>query len=565
MKISLNRVLVYLSVSLTVLGGVISFQFCSDVKLHRIDKASVRTQGIGEICLKGPSNLENPQRIIFFLDQSESMQGIDPASANPLTKAKRVDALRELIDFYKAEDNFYISFGFVMDRTAGFLSHTEGLNGVGGQACPTQLFYHPRNQDDYVKIQTILDNQDILSQRASGGTSFSDFLVGAKDCISADMAIHPDSSYNVVLVTDGQDNYSSMDTLRTLVQQLITLGKVSGQKLSQANLFFYLINKDPDVISYMVSLLNEARNIGGYLSEVYPYIEDDLSKLNYLEMRIFNRKKYRIQRFFATNMNAAVSDLDGFIMADSDGDGLADEDELNPPYGRLATSPRHFSTQFSVKSQDLKSQCSDKVFVKYGFCPGSCFSGEALADTDSDGVSNCDESSEYHTEKANLESDGDGIFDGLEVRIGSSPSEKDDTADASGDGIDNYHKALSQISSKFNNRGVKHRYLTRTEFNFTRELQNMNCYHLSVSDLPLFNTISVLGNDTTSNTLTELRHDSGGNAIKFLIYMVPENEPNSNPEILVSRKPLLLYYQDFGEYVRSFTSLSERDFRLYEK
>ncbi|MBK7845556.1 MAG: hypothetical protein IPJ71_18070 [Bdellovibrionales bacterium] len=126
------------------------------------------------------------------------------------------------------------------------------------------------------------------------------------------------------------------------------------------------------------------------------------------------------------------------------------------------------------------------------------------------------------------------------MRIGSSPSEKDETVDNNGDGIDNYHKALSKISSKFNNRGVKHRFLTRTEFNFTRELQNMNCYHLSVSDLSLFNTTSVLGNDATTNTLTELRHDSGGNAIKFLIYMVPENEPNSTPEILVSRRPVQL-------------------------
>ncbi|MFG0285126.1 MAG: hypothetical protein ACF8R7_11945 [Phycisphaerales bacterium JB039] len=106
-------------------------------------------------------------------------------------------------------------------------------------------------------------------------------------------------------------------------------------------------------------------------------------------------------------------EVDGFIIVDSDGDGLLDDDET----ALQATYP-------CLDLQDPDSDddgLSDGDEIDLGTNP-------CIADTDGDGLSDGDEGG-FGTDPTLFDSDGDGLSDGVEVALGTDPTVGDEPAD----------------------------------------------------------------------------------------------------------------------------------------
>jgi hypothetical protein len=101
----------------------------------------------------------------------------------------------------------------------------------------------------------------------------------------------------------------------------------------------------------------------------------------------------------------------GMARADSDGDGLYDDDEVSV-YG---TNPAIYDTDGDGSG--------DGEEVYYGSDPRTAggSSGTAGVDSDGDGLFDTDETSVYGTNPSVYDTDGDGVSDGAEVYNGTNP------------------------------------------------------------------------------------------------------------------------------------------------
>src|SRR3989344_4759015 len=63
---------------------------------------------------------------------------------------------------------------------------------------------------------------------------------------------------------------------------------------------------------------------------------------------------------------------------------------------------------------------------------------EVIPDTDQDGISDADETNLYQTDSNNVDSDGDGLNDNDEIKIGTNPNDLDTDEDGRFDGSDSY-------------------------------------------------------------------------------------------------------------------------------
>ncbi len=517
------------------------FQNCGRVKLAKVEN-SVSSASKIELCTQAPKKLDKQYRILFFVDQSQSMIGIDPA-LNSLGEidlvagqTKRVKALRKLVQDFKDDDSFSITFGILKDNTAKF------INGVSS-GCS---FIKPRT--NMSAIESHLDILDSESRIASGGTAFKSFYEQATTCIQSDSILNPTANYSVVLVTDGAANDITPQENYDKVRFLIGTGK-SGQdvqEMSRVNIFYYFLenfNSNPDANILMSNIVRKAQLAGGNRSR-YVVKEED-KELDYSQIGIYSLVKYRLKQLFVSNMNAAVS-RGGTLAVDSDGDGLSDVVEIEK-----GTNPAMYS------SGGILQNCSDLVWLKNGGkCQTSCVSGQQLADTDHDGINDCDETV-FGTDGYAFDSDNDSIYDGLELRISSNPLVKDANDDDDRDGRKTEAEAYQQTNILIDDNKLQHTNLTNVETTFVNEIHGQNCYEVSVTQLPLFDTKSV------DFTISGWQHGQGGNLVKFMFLQVPEDNTNGESVLLFSEQ--VMYYSEFGPTFNLITQLKQSDFQLYER
>ncbi|MBW1811463.1 MAG: hypothetical protein JRJ87_24960 [Deltaproteobacteria bacterium] len=134
--------------------------------------------------------------------------------------------------------------------------------------------------------------------------------------------------------------------------------------------------------------------------------------------------------FLITNRNTKV--LDGRVVADSDGDGLSDQEER-----KLMTDPARPDSdgdeisdllEFRMKSSGLDPLQPDR--------PSVCGTDSPFPDSDADGLNDCEEIL-AGTDRLLQDTDRDGYPDGVELRAGTSPLERDSEGDLDHDGIAN--------------------------------------------------------------------------------------------------------------------------------
>jgi hypothetical protein len=132
----------------------------------------------------------------------------------------------------------------------------------------------------------------------------------------------------------------------------------------------------------------------------------------------------RAKRLVVANLNALPGPEGGFI-ADSDGDGLPDSEEV-------ITDPTRPDTDGDGVTDGVERLVGlDATFNEQ---PAACASLIIGADTDLDGLTDCDEAL-LGTDRSLVDTDGDGLPDRLEVSLGTDYLLADPTTDLDQDGV----------------------------------------------------------------------------------------------------------------------------------
>ncbi len=531
-----------LILALPVCAMLISYSNCSDVKL-KPQESSVRADEKGVVCTKTPSNLDNLNRFIFLIDISQSMHGVDPHDA-ALGTTRRVEGLRKLIEQFKEDDNFTLAVGALHNENVGFLPDAA----FDGQGLP-QLsanceFLKPRVQQQYDRLQDSLDQLNTLTTKPSGTSPFKALFTNAQRCISETVASTSGAQISLVIVTDGAPTDVTPQQLNDLARATVLLGKKKvddSAEASRVNLFFFFMdnfNGNPDGALMMYNAILAAQGAGGFGSR--SVVIDGTGPVDYNEIGIFANRRYILKHFAATNMNAALSE-NGHFTVDSDSDGLDDAKEVS-----LGYDPTNHSTHTS---------CNDQIhYTNGGKCPSTCLDGRHLADSDHDGLSDCDDFA-LGTNPFHFDRDGDTIFDGLEKRIGSNPLDpKDFTSDFDLDGLNSFQESNQQTGVFIDDRVILHNTLTQISIQQVENRGIQKCYRISIKGMPLLKTQAV-----EHKTMLPLQHVALGNVIKLMFFQVAEDNPTAPPILQYAYRTL--YFSDFADgQTNSQIEFTDEDF-----
>jgi Bacterial TSP3 repeat len=494
---------------LTVVALASVFQNCDNVKLSLATKPVVE-KSIGMLCAQQPALIEDEHRFIFMIDNSGSMQGVDPGSA--ASPSRRVTALRNFIDYYKTSDKFSITVGSLYDATAGFLPDpTNPVAPNMPQGQPNCQFFKPMVAAEYATLQTALNQLDTQASPSFGTTPFMSLLNSYQNCLAMDLPNNQGAVYSLVFVTDGAPTDTALADLEAKLAPIIAMGKLNGATVSNINL--YMLYLDPtdtsqDAANVVSGLIKTAQDAGGVKSKAI--MLDPTQPLDYTVLNLTNAPHYRLSQLLVTNLNAGIED-DGTLGTDSDSDGITDLREAN-----LGLDPKKYSTH---------DMCSDLVYLRSGGkCPSTCPQGLRYLDSDHDGLSDCDETI-IGTNSSDMDTDGDGIPDGLEYILGLSPTDAADrNQDPDGDGILNFQEAARFTSPFIDDRPVHHDTLVNVSTQEFQQADGTYCYNVNIDGIPVFPTQAV-----TQNTLSYLNHGANQNIVRILFLEVPENQPSAKP------------------------------------
>lgn len=520
---------------LAIAGTPLLFQNCSRVSLEQLQDVSMLTEK-GQVCTRTPASLEFLQKVIFIVDESGSLTGLDPYPS------RRMAGLRDLVNNskYSNDDKFMMTIGTIYNGTMGFLPDASGGIPAPNATC---TFFKPRVPSDNLALNFAIDQLDTISKIPNGTTPFDSFFNQVNGCISSDMANSPTTVYNVVLVTDGAPTDLTPTEGYARVRQMVQLGKSNPNQTgvpSLVNFFIYYmddVTNNPDEASFAFNLVGAAQSAGGYRSS---YTVDAGGVIDYTKGLGFLNVHHIIKDAYVTNMNATTSIVSGELLLDSDGDGIADKDEI-----RLGYDP------FNANSQGM---CSDLVYYRLGSCPSACSQGQQFSDVDHDGLSDCDELN-LGTDPSNFDTDGDSIPDGLEVRIGSNPLDPSDALlDQDNDGMNAIEEAKRQSSVSHNDLQRMSR-MPNISLNLVGEVNGETCYQIVVNNMPLFPTRAV----TTG--MPYMVHGDNQNIIKIMLVQVAQDVPAPTPTLIHGIKVI-----DTGPantVINNYSDFNDKDFDVY--
>lgn len=186
--------------------------------------------------------------------------------------------------------------------------------------------------------------------------------------------------------------------------------------------------------------------------------------------------KKTLPNFFVYNESGRVrveNNVAAFL-ADSDGDGLTDEEEVLQ-YG---TDPNTRDSDDDDMSDFDEIQLGSNPHLADG---GNCTVANGTLDSDKDGLTDCAELL-YGTSSAFVDTDGDGIPDRLEVLNGLNPLLNDANDDPDHDGVSNIVEVLEGTPVDFANDEVVNSLKLNYDI-FTYDVGNRVCMNFKVSNI----------------------------------------------------------------------------------
>lgn len=408
---------------------------CTDAGLEPNHKYMDNAVSIrGQYCGLKPDKGSFPIRVLLAIDSSNGMAISDP-------KNMLVDAIENLTQTFRTDNS--VQFGILRWGQRSVAELKDDAD---------QVVYFTKEQKileaAFARMRMRpVDNPD----RYLGGTDFKFALEAIEKYLSdantqtANTTITP--QYYVAFLTDGMPQTDGADPAATRDEILAKTANVV--KVHDCRIDVVTVRANATVPPEFVDLLPRMSKAGNgrYLQLSDPSALSDkfkellVSDVLLVEFELSTINTTSAPRsFFAFNAGLRVAEVDGKpgLHADSDGDGIVDENE------KLAgTDPRKADTD-EDGLDDLFESSNAGQFDPLARANPALVPSE-LDDSDHDGLIAYVENV-LGTDPASPDSDQDGIPDGIEFRLGTNPLTDDVGTDFDNDGVSNAFEVLEHTS-----------------------------------------------------------------------------------------------------------------------
>ena len=398
---------------------------CSDVTLESVvapppvldDKLTVS----GAFCTDPPVATEFPVRVLFIVDVSQSMNITDPAPMTCTQMAcftRRGQAVLDVLASNPAGAG--VAYGLMTFQSTSAIL-TKDAKGADGYTF----------NGDEVKTKLPLLNL------GNGETNYEGVLSAAYQMLQTDMIAlgateRARARYIVVFLSDGlpapvSDNFNTEARIRARVATIKKLQ--TDQRLAEVTVHTaYLAGPDAPLGVQLPAknLLDDMAREGGGTFRTFQ--ADEKTRFFYIDFTAFIRS-FTLKRLILSDDNSRP--VGGVSLADSDGDGLLDVDEL-----RYGTDPRNADTDGDGFNDLLEVRLRNAGFDPLYPGDADCSLAADRADDDGDHLLNCEERF-IGTDQRLIDSDADGMPDDVEFRLGSNPVVSDALGDPDSDGARN--------------------------------------------------------------------------------------------------------------------------------
>lgn len=543
-----SRILTFL---LGLLLAPLAFQNCSNVNLAPLENELV-VQSLNNFCLKPPAGKTRYHNVLFVIDRSGSNAPHIPTTngaqdpGNDPTKMIRGTAIETFYNEHKS-DPFY-RWGFIYysgQEISSYINQGDGRTPTFENAAAMQS-----------AIGKFYSNVDVSG---SFGTDYTAALQLVETAIEKDIidrAANTDEEhiYTVFFASDGRpiENSQSVpivdmqDPRIKKIERILTL---PARHISLSTVFYARPDYPLSPAAAVKSLELMAQAGKGTFQDVR-----QSGSIEFRNVEVGERAEaWRIKRMrlVVFNLNSAACES-GEIGADSDADGICDEDELaynDRPYYRSTLGSQRFDPQ---NRNSIEEVYNDAFYWKFSLLPtgaglGECDLNEEIADKDFDFLNTCEENM-LHDQAAN-----GPHRDWLIPNNAANPKNPDSDGDAFMDWIEfSWFRLDSAFSAPINYTNIsdyyandvtaeilmaEHRHLIRpdtfrkssydTELRFTGlNSRGENCYSFTQTQLALYPTLDVSDPNKVSG-IEALTHKAGENRILMYFIATPEQSPNS--------------------------------------
>lgn len=404
----------------------------------------------GEFCTEKPGDITAPVKVNFIVDVSGSMGTSDPDDL-------RAQAVQAIVDKYISQKNYSFS---IIAFESEIYDLTEGFT-----------------RDEVILADAILELKEDI-----GGTHTYDAVTVAAEAITNDL-ISIDSAggrlnakYINILLSDGMPNgaYISNEEAEEMtisaVDALMALEMMRG--VDEIVLHSTYLTDEYD--DYAIDFMREVAQHGNGEFLLFEDATDiSFESFDYSAAKI----SYDLLNIVITNTNSIIRNgLDGepVVMADSDGDGLTDDEETE------------LATHLEETDSD-KDGFSDFIEVYRGTNPLKKDLGcdDISLDSDGDGITDCEENLLF-SDPTYFDTDNDNFIDILEFIHGTDPLFADQYDDSDGDGRANgaeiklHTNPTIDDSELFESKGYEYKVELKD-----RMEDGTYCYHIEVLNIPL--------------------------------------------------------------------------------
>lgn len=297
--------------------------------------------------------------------------------------------------------------------------------------------------------------------------NLEEWLENFRDRNPQDEAATPDYGGDTIAALDGLeagDNYNRVYQIEDLTSEMMELGETFGVGEIRLHSMLLWDSTLPDDVKEIYRLNRcRAESLMQRMAELGNGVFRDFEGSGEIDFLSFNftslKQGYGLVQTLAMNANARVG-VDGALLADSDGDGLPDDVELDElgtdpmlrDSDKLSQAPLPTEVPAPLPEDEWGDGYGDLVehtrrdtgydpryhSLPVTTCPDFDPAGGGVdrSDLDGDGLNGCEEDL-YGTSVERPDTDGDGLSDFIEVRLGLDPRVPERDQDDDFDGVRN--------------------------------------------------------------------------------------------------------------------------------